>query len=117
MTPTSFSRLLGSALLCATVTMACGCAVEAYPASYPGDDGGYPPADFIATAEPVYYDGHATYWYNNHWVYRDGNRWGSYRQEPRELAQRRAQQGEPPRTNYARPSTRRAAAPARGGHR
>jgi hypothetical protein len=116
MTSSSFRRLLGIALLCATATMACGCAVEAYPANYPGDDGDYPPADFVATAEPVYYDGHATYWYGNHWVYRDGNRWSSYRQEPRELAEHRAQHGEQPRANYARPSTR-GRAPARGGRR
>jgi hypothetical protein len=117
MTSSSFRRLLGGVLLGAATAAASGCDVEAYPAAYPDDGGDYPPAAFIATAEPVYYEGHASYWYGNHWVYRDGNRWGSYRREPPALAQRRAEHGEPPRTNYARPSVRRAAPQQRGGRR
>jgi len=41
-----------------------------------------PPAWFIATASPVYYDGHASYWYGNRWYYRDGGAWRNYHGEP-----------------------------------
>ena len=50
-----------------------------------------PPAEYIATTEPVYYEGHAAYWYNNHWFWRDDHgAWNHYGQEPRELADHRA---------------------------
>jgi hypothetical protein len=42
----------------------------------------FPPASFVAVNTPVYYDGHATYWYGNQWHYRDGRQWRAYRQEP-----------------------------------
>jgi hypothetical protein len=32
---------------------------------------------FIATAEPVYYNGVAHYWYRNHWYYRNGRSWAA----------------------------------------
>jgi hypothetical protein len=49
-----------------------------------------PPPEYIATTEPVYYEGHAAYWYNNHWYWRDaGGNWGHYDQEPAFLADRR----------------------------
>jgi hypothetical protein len=50
-----------------------------------------PPPEFIATAEPIYYEGHAAYWYGNHWSYRDEHGgWGHYDHEPPFLADRRA---------------------------
>jgi hypothetical protein len=50
-----------------------------------------PPAEYIATTEPVYYEGHAAYWYNNHWFWRDEHGgWGHYDNEPAFLADRRA---------------------------
>ncbi len=50
-----------------------------------------PPPEFIATTEPAYYQGHAAYWYNNHWFWRDDHgSWNHYEQEPRDLADRRA---------------------------
>ena len=50
-----------------------------------------PPPEFIATTEPAYYEGHAAYWYNNRWVWRDEHgAWNHYDQEPRDLADRRA---------------------------
>ena len=44
-----------------------------------------PPFWFIATASPVYFDGHATYWYGDHWYYRDGGAWRYYNDEPSHL--------------------------------
>jgi hypothetical protein len=50
-----------------------------------------PPSEFIATTEPAYYEGHAAYWYNGHWFWRDEHgAWSHYEQEPRYLADRRA---------------------------
>ena len=83
---------------------ASGCGVEAeadYPGGYYGD---YPPDGYIATTEPVYYGGFATYWYGGRWYYRNGGRWSHYDREPPGLAQRRLQGG-PVRRTYevARP--------------
>jgi hypothetical protein len=44
-----------------------------------------PPAYYVATTTPVYYEGHATYWYGNSWRYRDGRTWRSYPREPQYL--------------------------------
>lgn len=41
-----------------------------------------PPPDFVATTDPVYYDGHADYWYNDQWYYYDGGAWQVYATEP-----------------------------------
>jgi hypothetical protein len=50
-----------------------------------------PPPEYVATSEPVYYEGHAAYWYNNHWCWRDEHgAWNHYEQEPPFLADRRA---------------------------
>ncbi len=40
------------------------------------------PTVYVAQTEPVYYGGRAHYWYNGHWVYRDGAAWRYYRAEP-----------------------------------
>jgi len=48
-----------------------------------------PPAWFIATNRPVYYEGHAAYWYGNQWHYRQGRSWQTYREEPRFLRDQR----------------------------
>jgi len=48
-----------------------------------------PPAWYIATNRPVYYEGHASYWYGNQWHYREGRRWQTYREEPRFLRDQR----------------------------
>ena len=50
-----------------------------------------PPPEWIATTEPVYFEGHAAYWYENHWVWRDEHgAWARYDHEPPFLANRRA---------------------------
>jgi hypothetical protein len=63
----------------------------------------YPPASYVVTAQPVYYEGHASYWYGGRWVYRDGASWNYYRSEPAYLGARRGN-GAPPRRVYERPA-------------
>jgi hypothetical protein len=42
-----------------------------------------PPAEVVATLTPVYHEGHATYWYNGYWHYRDARGgWAYYHEEP-----------------------------------
>jgi hypothetical protein len=66
-----------------------------------------PPPEYIATTEPVYYEGHAAYWYNNHWYWRDGGgNWGHYDQEPAFLADRRMH-SPPDRRQFERGGRRR----------
>ena len=94
MSRASVTRLLriawavtGGAMLVATA----GCAWEVgagYPSVYYEE---YPPDAYIVTTEPVYFDGHATYWYGAHWYYRDGGRWRYYEREPSGLHERRLQ--------------------------
>jgi len=47
-----------------------------------------PPA-YVASYEPVYYNGYAHYYYNNHWYYRDHGVWRGYAAEPAWLVERR----------------------------
>ena len=85
-----------------------GCGVE-MGATYPGIEvDTYPPDGYIATTEPVYYEGRATYWYGGNWYYRDGNRWNHYDREPPALQQRRVQAA-PVRRSYTPSGTRRVA--------
>jgi len=61
-----------------------------------------PPAEYIATTEPVYYEGHASYWYGNHWYWHDEHgAWNHYDHEPAGLAERRSH-GAPARQSYGR---------------
>jgi hypothetical protein len=103
------SKLLGALLLCSAVMLP-ACELDPYPPAYGGygetDD--YPPADYIATTAPVYYEGRPAYHYHDHWYYRDRARggWASYHREPRELERRRVV--EAPRAHgYAAPPARR----------
>jgi hypothetical protein len=59
-----------------------------------------PPAEYIATAEPVYYEGHPAYYYNNHWYYRNGAAWASYHDEPAYLRDWRGRPGWGARYHY-----------------
>ncbi len=93
------------------------CGVEVGPA-YPGPYDDYPPNAYFATAEPVYFEGHASYWYGGRWYYRDGARWRHYDREPAGLYEHRARGG-PPRRTYepsrGRPGRPAAAPRGRGG--
>jgi hypothetical protein len=48
-----------------------------------------PPAAYIATSQPEYFENRPVYWYNNNWYYRDHGRWLYYRREPDYLRERR----------------------------
>jgi hypothetical protein len=88
--------------LAALALASAGCTVGAYddyPGEYPPGADDYPPDAYIATTEPVYFDGHASYFYGGRWFYRDGGRWSSYQHEPAELARHRAA-GPPVRHSY-----------------
>jgi hypothetical protein len=61
-----------------------GCFGEVY-----GDPAYYPSDGIVATEDPVYYDGQATYFYDGRWYYRDGANWSYYRSEPGYLRQYR----------------------------
>lgn len=61
-----------------------------------------PPNDFIATTQPVYFEGHAAYWFRDRWMFRDGGAWRSYREEPAFLRERRGPRYEPVRQFYGR---------------
>jgi hypothetical protein len=89
-----------------------GCGLEV-GAVYPGMGySDYPSDAYIATTEPVYFDGRATYWYGGRWNYRDGGRWNHYDREPAGLYQRRMQ-GPPVRRTYEARGGRPGAAPHR----
>jgi hypothetical protein len=106
-------RLVYAVGIGATFVASAGCGLEV-GATYPGigyDD--YPPDGYIATTEPVYFDGRPTYWYGGRWNYREGGRWSHYDREPPGLYQRRMQ-GPPVRRTYE-PSRGRPAAAHFGG--
>jgi hypothetical protein len=71
------SRVATLGALALTALGATGCYAGAYddPAYYPSDG-------FVATEDPVYYDGQATYFYGGLWYYRSGGSWSYYRSEP-----------------------------------
>jgi hypothetical protein len=109
------SLILTTLLLSIPVTLATQRSAEAQV--YVNADVVYePPAAYIATAAPEYYDGHPCYWYNNHWYYRDHGGWGYYRTEPGFLAGRRERWGGPGYV-YGRPGFDRGGFVARGGFR
>lgn len=58
-----------------------------------------PPPVFVATTQPVYYEGHASYWYGNRWHWRDGHGWHVYSSEPGYLRDHRGH-APPPRPHY-----------------
>jgi hypothetical protein len=86
----------------AVVTAGCGGLEMEGGADYPvGDDGAYgdyPSDAYIATTEPVYFNGYASYWYGNRWYYQNGGRWNHYDREPAGLYQRRMQGAQRRRT-------------------
>ncbi|HXN31059.1 MAG TPA: hypothetical protein VN894_04325 [Polyangiaceae bacterium] len=99
----------------ATLAATAGCGVEmgaAYPGGY--DYAEYPPDAYLATTEPVYFEGRASYWYGGRWYYRSGRGWNHYEREPPALYQRRMQAA-PVRRTYepyrGRPAGRPSGAP------
>jgi hypothetical protein len=98
---TMLRRIACTFTLGAALASTAGCAVEA-GAAFPGGGDDYPPDSFIATTTPVYYEGHASYWYGGRWYYRDGSHWSHYDREPAALYQRRSQAPPARRTYEAR---------------
>jgi hypothetical protein len=74
---------LGSLALTALGTAGC------YDDFY-GDPAYYPPDSYLATEDPIYYEGQAVYFYGGLWYYRNGGAWSYYRSEPAYLRQYRA---------------------------
>ena len=52
----------------------------------------HPPAWYVATTTPVYYEGRPAYWYRDRWYYRQGRQWRDYREEPSYLRGHRERQ-------------------------
>ena len=50
---------------------------------------GPPPAAYVASYRPVYYNGMPHYWYGGHWFYRQGGAWRWYEHEPAGLVRAR----------------------------
>ena len=42
----------------------------------------WPPVTYIASYEPIYYNGFAHYLWHDHWYYRDHGGWRGYATEP-----------------------------------
>ena len=53
--------------------------------TYAGSTNVEPPAEYVATTQPVYFSGHGTYFYGQGWRYRSRGQWNTYRTEPRTL--------------------------------
>jgi hypothetical protein len=68
----SFSKLFAS------LGVVVGVGLCASPEASAQEVVAYPDAAYIATAEPVYYNGAAHYWYRDRWYYRNGRNWASY---------------------------------------
>ena len=93
---TTFSRALVFAS-----SVAAASAIGLYGVRAMAQDDVPPPPEYIATVEPIYYEGHPAYWYNNHWFYRDEHgAWGHYHDEPAFLRDRRFH-SPPNRWHYA----------------
>jgi hypothetical protein len=86
-------RLAFALALGAIVAGTTACMVGDPEVEYGGGGGAYsdyPPDDYIATADPYYYNGYASYYYGGRWYFRDGGgRWGHYNREPSGLRSRR----------------------------
>ena len=67
-----FSKVFASLSVVAGVCLSAPPEASAQEAVVQPDDA------YIATAEPVYYNGAAHYWYRNHWYYRNGRSWAGY---------------------------------------
>ncbi len=80
--------------VCAVVA----CIATAIPVAAQEIEADLPP-EVVATMTPVYFEGHAAYWYGNRWHYRDGGHWRRYREEPVFLRDSRVRR-EPARRFY-----------------
>ncbi len=82
MRPDMKSFLFASAIALAATTMFVAPIASAQDDAYDVDVDA-PPPDVIATITPVYWGGHAAYWWNGGWHFRDAHgAWNHYRGEP-----------------------------------
>jgi hypothetical protein len=71
-----------------------GAALSVFAPLAAAQDDDFPPPEVVATLTPVYYEGHASYWWHNRWHYRDAHgAWGRYQAEPQVLHDHRYGQG------------------------
>ena len=63
--------------------------IVAHSSTAEAQDG--PPVTYVASYEPVYYNGFAHYFYHNRWWYRDHGAWRGYDREPVFLHDRRGE--------------------------
>jgi hypothetical protein len=52
-----------------------------------------PPSEYVASYEPVYYNGSAHYLWHDHWHYRDHRAWHRWDHEPAFLHEHRGEWG------------------------
>jgi hypothetical protein len=64
---------LGAALLAAGLTASAHAGIRVHISL---------PVEIVATDTPVYFEGHAAYWYGDRWYYRVGRDWYGYEAEP-----------------------------------
>ena len=101
MSTNSISKLISKTVIrvaaVSTVASICLLAIPASAQGYP------PPTDeYVATTEPVYFEGHAAYWNGERWYWRDEHgSWQHYDREPPELHERRIH-APPARHDYGR---------------
>jgi hypothetical protein len=75
------SRSIGWYVACAVVPVAV-IAAYAWEAKAQTVVSVGPPSEYIASYEPIYYNGWAHYWYRDHWYYRDHGAWHWWDHEP-----------------------------------
>src|SRR5450631_3654047 len=92
MSRASWTRMRSTACVIAlgtTVAATAGCYLEegaAYPVVVRND---CISDEYIATTEPVYFEGRAAYLCGGAWYYREGGRWSHYDREPPALHEHR----------------------------
>jgi hypothetical protein len=84
-------RIISKILVSALLPLAAGVAISTAAPSAEAQVVYYPPASYVASYRPVYYNGYAHYWYGNRWWYRDHGVWRGYVTEPAYLYGRRGE--------------------------
>jgi len=84
------NRSISSLVACTVVSLV---AVAAYPTEAKAQVVYYPPAEYVASYTPYYWNGHPHYFYRNHWYYRDHGAWRGYDHEPGFLWDHRGEWG------------------------
>jgi hypothetical protein len=77
--------ILKAATAAGSLAFACAFSTDAHAQPLPPE----PPAVYITTASPSYYEGHAVYYYNSRWGWRDPHGWHWYEHEPAVLHEHR----------------------------